>query len=78
MIVDITGIVLLPGNGGKDCLGNGEHFYEDGTPIECCCDECDYLLCCTINPTPDKCGVCKDEDCSWSRGMRKLREWNDR
>ena len=25
MIVDITGTVLTPGNGGKDCLGNGFH-----------------------------------------------------
>ena len=39
MIIDITGIELTPGNGGKDCKGNG-NFYE------CCCDECDYMLCC--------------------------------
>ena len=36
MIVDITGIILLPGNGGLDCLGNGENG-------ECCCEECDYI-----------------------------------
>ena len=46
MIIDITGIELTPGNNGKDCLGNGHHFDENGKPIECCCDECDYLLCC--------------------------------
>ena len=27
---------LIPGNGGLDCPGSGE-----------CCDECDYLICCT-------------------------------
>ena len=46
MIIDITGIELTPGNGGKDCLGNGEHVDEKGNLIECCCDECDYLICC--------------------------------
>ena len=32
MIVDITGIILIPGNGGKDCPGNGEAG-------DCCCDD---------------------------------------
>ena len=41
MIIDVTGAVLLPGNFGKDCRGNGE-----GKEIECCCDECDYCLLC--------------------------------
>ena len=39
MILDITGIILLPGNGGGDCPGNGQSG-------ECCCDECDYYLTC--------------------------------
>ena len=39
MILDITGVILLPGNGGKDCPGNGRFG-------ECCCDECDYLMAC--------------------------------
>ncbi len=39
--VDVTGTVLTPGNGGQNCLGNGEH-----AGIECCCDECDFYLCC--------------------------------
>lgn len=46
MIIDITGVELIPGNGGKDCPGNGACVDEDGRPIECCCDECDYMLCC--------------------------------
>lgn len=32
---------LTPGFHGEDCLGNG--LYEG---VECCCDECDYYLCC--------------------------------
>ena len=44
MIVDITGTILIPGNDGKDCPGNG------CIPgVECCCNECDYMLCC-IDP----------------------------
>lgn len=46
MIVDITGTILIPGNGGKNCPGNGLHKHPDGSTIECCCDECDYMLCC--------------------------------
>ena len=46
MIIDITGIELTPGNGGKDCKGNGQHLDENGNPYECCCDECDYMICC--------------------------------
>ena len=46
MIIDVTGVELIPGNGGKNCPGNGEHIDEYGVPIECCCDECDYMLCC--------------------------------
>ena len=25
MIIDVTGIELIPGNNGADCPGNGEH-----------------------------------------------------
>lgn len=56
MIVDVTGIVLTPGDGGVFCLGNGKHTHPDGTPIPPCCDECDYLMCC--------CGMCSCEDCT--------------
>ena len=43
-IFDVTGIELTPGNGGINCLGNGNR-------IECYCDECDYfLLCNDIQP----------------------------
>ncbi len=55
MIMDGTGVVLTPGNDGKDCLGNGEH-----PGMECCCDECDYLLCCTGDAN---CATCQNLDC---------------
>ena len=38
-VIDVTGVELTPGD--RDvCLGNGLQGYE------CCCDECDYFLCC--------------------------------
>ncbi len=59
MIIDITGIVLTPGNNGENCLGNGKHFDEDGNPIEACCDECDYAICCL----KDECELCERKIC---------------
>ena len=44
--IDVTGIKLTPGNEGKDCLGNGFHYDENGNKIECCCNECDYMMKC--------------------------------
>ena len=44
-IYDITGVELTPGDMEK-CLGNGEHLDDNGNVIECCCDECDYLILC--------------------------------
>ena len=61
MIIDITGTILTPGNYGNDCLGNGEH---EG--IECCCDECDYMLCCFETPSKQECRNCTDRDCPHS------------
>lgn len=46
MIRDITDVALIPGNGGKDCPGNGSYTDASGRPIECCCDECEYMLLC--------------------------------
>lgn len=45
-MTDESEIVLIPGNKGKDCPGNGRHYDADGDLIECCCDECAYMLCC--------------------------------
>lgn len=44
-VIDITGVELTPGK-PDECLGNGEQIDENGEPIECCCDECDYFLAC--------------------------------
>ena len=63
MIIDITGIALTPGNGGKNCLGNGKHFDKSNNPIECCCDECDYMLCCFQMQNHKSCRKCDDEFC---------------
>ena len=63
MIIDVTGIILTPGNMGKDCLGNGEHFDENNNLIECCCDECDYMMCCLKPLNENKCTKCDDLDC---------------
>jgi len=55
MIIDVTGTELTPTPGafGRDCLGNGEH---EG--IECCCDECDYYVCCFAY-----CSLCGEQNC---------------
>ena len=47
-ILDPTGVELTPGN-MSICLGNGEHLDNEGNTIECCCDECDYLILCFKN-----------------------------
>lgn len=46
MLKDITGTLLVPGNGGKDCPGNGLHKDAQGNVIECCCEECDHWIDC--------------------------------
>lgn len=61
MITDMNGIKLTPGNHGEDCNGNGKHFDNCGNLIECCCDECDYLICCTIEKAD--CENCTELDC---------------
>ena len=69
MIIDVTGVELTPGNFGKDCLGNGEHFDENGNLIECCCEECDYLLCCTSTKYYPECVKCGAENCPNYKGI---------
>jgi len=46
MIVEENGLILMPGNGGADCPANGLGVTSSGEHIECCCDECDYGMCC--------------------------------
>ena len=58
MIIDITGIELTPGNFGENCLGNGVN-----ADTECCCDECNYLICCTDEKYQLRCYDCDETDC---------------
>ena len=58
MIIDVTGTILIPGNDGRDCPGNGLH-----PDIECCCDECDYMMCCLDEHDPAQCSACSDKKC---------------
>jgi hypothetical protein len=63
MIIDVTGTILIPGNNGYNCFGNGEHFDESGKRIEICCDECDYYLCCMEEHDMELCKTCMDDEC---------------
>ena len=49
---------LIPGNKGKDCPMNGMHIDENGKIIECGCDECDFMMCCTENFNYQLCKNC--------------------
>ena len=66
-IIDITAIVLTPGNYGKNCLGNGSHKNLFGKYIECCCDECGYMMCCLNTHNAEKCLTCSDISCPHSK-----------
>ena len=44
-VTDITGVELTPRH-PEICKGNGKTVDESGKPIECCCDECDFLIGC--------------------------------
>ncbi len=63
MLIDVTGIILTPGNFGRDCLGNGSHYDENGNPLECCCDECNYMLCCLREDFAHHCKTCTETGC---------------
>lgn len=70
MIIDVTGTILIPGNNGKDCPGNGETKDDNGEIIECCCDECDYFLCCFEERSVNDCKNCLDPDCPHSPSVK--------
>ena len=44
-VIDVTGTELTPYQ-PELCKGNGKTLDENGELIECCCDECDYLMGC--------------------------------
>ncbi|MBR5155514.1 MAG: hypothetical protein IKW62_03390 [Clostridia bacterium] len=70
MIIDVTGVVLIPGNNGNDCPGNGEHFDECGNWMGICCDECDYMMCCLPEHSMSKCIECNYLECPHARKKR--------
>ena len=72
MIIDVTGVILIPGNGGRDCPGNGSGRDEKGMPIECCCDECDYALCCYDPEHTNTCEECDDLYCPHSPNLKSI------
>ncbi len=63
MIIDVTGTILIPGNGGVDCPGNGEHYDENGELIEHCCEECSYYMCCFPVRSMEECEECEISEC---------------
>ena len=68
MIFDVTGVILTPENSGRDCFGNGEHTDGNGNLIECCCDECNYFLCCFPQGKGLDCAVCTVKNCPNYKG----------
>ena len=72
MIIDITGIELTPGRGGRYCLGNGDHYDRYGNWMGCCCDECDYLVCCTDMKGRKECKTCEDLFCPFAKKLSWL------
>lgn len=70
MAVDVTGTLLTPGWSGKRCKGNGEHKNLFGKYIECCCDECDYMMCCDESFDMEECEFCNDRECPNAKTCR--------
>ncbi len=65
--MDETKTELMPGNFGKDCIENGEHFDEKGERLECLCDECDYMICFLVMEGYDDCDECEAVCCPIKR-----------
>ena len=63
LIEDVTGVFLVPGNCGEDCPGKGCN-----SEIACCCEECDYLICCLKIHDSAECFTCDDRDCPRATG----------
>lgn len=65
-IISVFEVKLMPGNEGKDCPANGEHRW-----IECKCDECEFLMCCTPEYNPDGCRDCDIDDCPRRKAKKR-------
>ena len=66
MIIDVTGIELIPGNCGNQCPGSWEL-----AGLNCCCNECDYVMCCQENHDMADCRKCTDPDCPHALGQSR-------
>ena len=74
MIIDVTGIELIPGKRGKRCPGGGN--CKDGNQeVIICCNECDYLVCCTSRCYWAYCWVCNDILCPYSWNNKKIKKF---
>ena len=60
------GLFVIPGNGGRDCPGNGTLTI--GGKTLCLCDECGWFLCCEEDKDPDDCLTCRDAGCPRAGG----------
>ena len=63
LIIDVTGTILTPGNEGRGCRGNGEHYSLFGNLIDCCCDGCDYMMCCFDDYCYEGHDTCRADGC---------------
>ena len=70
MILDSSGLKLVPRNQGRNCPGNGSALDSCGRLLECCCDECDYMMCCIEEHDMEACVDCSDLLCPHS-GTKK-------
>lgn len=61
--IELDNTYLTPGNAGRDCLGNGRCYDEDGNMYECACGECDFGLCYMVRTWEKHCSCCSNEAC---------------
>lgn len=68
MIIDANGIILIPGDCGKNCPGSWEF-----AGLDCCCNECDYMMCCMKTHNSEECITCNDKDCPHSPNYKEAK-----
>lgn len=66
------GFKITPGNGGKECKGNGTYKDDDGNEIECLCDECDFFMCCIDEDFEKYCENCDESECVHCKNEEKM------
>lgn len=66
-MMDVNKMMLIPGNCGNDCPGNWEN-----AGLNCCCDECDYMMCCLETHDMNACKRCTDNECPHAQRKRTI------